>query len=119
MRVTLYPPGERRRAAGSAAARLPGRALGGVVAATAGRPTAARRRHERPILGATFHFGKPCVAGTRIPVVDVLELIGEGISFEQIRKDFFPDLEPEDLRACVRYAIALADTEEIQLAASA
>ena len=51
-------------------------------------------------------------------MVDVLELIGEGISFERIREDFFPDLEPQDLRACVRYAIALADTEEIRVAAS-
>ncbi len=66
-----------------------------------------------------IHFGKPCVAGTRIPVVDVLELVGEGVSFQQIREDFFPDLKLEDIRACVRYAIALADTEEIRLAASA
>ncbi len=73
---------------------------------------------ERIAVDPNIHFGKPCVAGTRIPVTDVLELIGEGISFEQIREDFYPDLEREDIRECVRYAIALADTEEIQLAAS-
>ena len=29
-----------------------------------------------------IHFGKPCVAGTRIPVQDVLELVREGVGFE-------------------------------------
>ncbi len=73
---------------------------------------------ERIAVDPNIHFGKPCVAGTRIPVVDVLELVGEGVSFQQIRGDFYPDLEPEDIQACVRYAIALADTEEIRLAAT-
>ncbi|MCP3958775.1 MAG: DUF433 domain-containing protein [bacterium] len=75
--------------------------------------------HERIVVDPNIHFGKPCVRGTRIPVVDVLELVGEGIDFATIISDYFPDLEAEDIRACVRYAIALADTEEIRLAASA
>ncbi len=74
---------------------------------------------KRIAVDPNIHFGKPCVAGTRIPVVDVLELVGEGVSFQQIREDFFQDLKLEDIQACVRYAIALADTEEIRLAASA
>lgn len=48
-----------------------------------------------------IHFGKPCVAGTRIPVRAVLELIGEGHSFDEINQDFYPDLHPEDIRACI------------------
>ena len=52
-----------------------------------------------------IHFGKPCVAGTRIPVVDVLELVREGISFKTIRSDYFPDLQEDDIRACIHYAI--------------
>lgn len=51
------------------------------------------------------HFGKPCVAGTRIPVRVVLELVREGLSFAEIIRDYYPDLEPEDVRACLQYAI--------------
>ena len=34
---------------------------------------------ERIVVDPTIHFGKPCIAGTRIPVEDVLELIQENI----------------------------------------
>lgn len=50
-----------------------------------------------------IHFGKPCIAGTRIPVENVLELIQEGIHFEKIIKDYYPDLTMEDVKACVQY----------------
>jgi small subunit ribosomal protein S13 len=43
------------------------------------------------------HFGKPCVSGTRIPVQDVLELIRDGIPFDRIIRDYYPDLTDEDL----------------------
>ena len=55
---------------------------------------------ERIEVNPNIHFGKPCVAGTRIPVVDVLEVVSEGLSFEQITKDHYPDLELDDIRAC-------------------
>lgn len=60
-----------------------------------------------------IHFGKPCVVGTRIPVQSVLELLREDLSFEAIRQDYYPDLSPKDIRACVQYAIALVAAEEI------
>ena len=70
---------------------------------------------ERIVVDPAIHFGKPCVAGTRIPVVDVLELVGEGIPFATILEDYYPDLSLDDIRSCVRYAIELADTEEIHI----
>jgi uncharacterized protein (DUF433 family) len=33
--------------------------------------------------------------------VDVLDLVAEGISFEKITEDYYPDLEIEDISACV------------------
>ena len=63
-----------------------------------------------------IHFGKPCVAGTRIPVLNVLELVGEGLSFETIVQDYYPELQIEDVRACVRYAIEVIAAEEIHIA---
>ncbi|MFM2064863.1 MAG: hypothetical protein RLZZ507_4534, partial [Cyanobacteriota bacterium] len=42
-------------------------------------------------------------------------LVKEGLSFETIIQDYYPDLEVEDIRACLRYAIALVAAEDIHL----
>jgi uncharacterized protein (DUF433 family) len=62
-----------------------------------------------------IHFGKPCVAGTRVPVQSVLELVREAIPFEVIIRDYYPDLESEDIKACIQYAIEVVQTEDIHL----
>jgi uncharacterized protein (DUF433 family) len=64
-----------------------------------------------------IHFGKPCVAGTRIPVQAVLELVREAIPFETIIRDYYPDLLVEDIQACLQYAIDVVQTEDIHLGA--
>ena len=64
-----------------------------------------------------IHFGKPCIAGTRITVQSVLELLDEGLTFKEIVRDYYPDIAVEDVRACVRYAIALVAAEDIHLRA--
>ena len=48
---------------------------------------------ERISVSSQIHFGKPCVAGTRISVQSVLELVREGLSFSQIIQDYYPDLD--------------------------
>ena len=70
---------------------------------------------ERITVDPEVHFGKPCIAGTRITVQGVLELLGEGLSFDEIIQGYYPDLTPEDIRACVQYAIALVAAEDIHL----
>ena len=50
-------------------------------------------------INPAIHFGKPCVAGTRIPVQSVLEVVREGIPFDQIVRDYYPDLTIEDIQA--------------------
>jgi uncharacterized protein (DUF433 family) len=72
---------------------------------------------ERIAIHPQIHFGKPCVAGTRIPVRSVLELVREGLSFAEIIRDYYPDLQPEDIRACVQYAMDVLAVEDIHLAA--
>lgn len=47
--------------------------------------------------------GQPCVRGLRITVYDVLDLLGSGMSEIEILADY-PELEVEDLRACLRFA---------------
>ena len=47
--------------------------------------------------------GRPCVRGMRIRVTDVLDLLGAGLSAQEIVAEL-PDLEAEDVRACVEFA---------------
>lgn len=75
--------------------------------------------NERITVNPQIHFGKPCVAGTRIPVQNVLELVREDLSFADIIRDYYPDLEPEDIRACIQYALDAVALEEIRLATPA
>ncbi|HUS46618.1 MAG TPA: DUF433 domain-containing protein [Phycisphaerae bacterium] len=64
------------------------------------------------------HFGKPCVTGTRIPVVDVLELVRQGIPFDHIIRDYYPDLKTDDIQACVQYAIEVLGAEDLHVTTS-
>lgn len=49
--------------------------------------------------------GKPVVRGMRYPVESILEYLASGDSFEDILAEF-PDLERDDLLACLEYAAA-------------
>lgn len=56
--------------------------------------------------------GKPCIRGMRIRVSDVLELLAQGVSEATILQDF-PDLQPEDIRACLHFAAKRTDLERL------
>ncbi len=47
--------------------------------------------------------GQPCIRGLRVTVQDVLEYLAAGMSAEEILDDF-PDLNVDDIRACLAYA---------------
>jgi uncharacterized protein (DUF433 family) len=70
---------------------------------------------ERITVDPKIHFGKPVIKGTRITVQNVLELINEGLTFEQIIQDYYPDLKKDDIHACLQYAIALVAAEDIHI----
>ena len=50
-----------------------------------------------------IRFGKPCIAGTRIAVVDILQWLASGMSFQNIIEDF-PRLKEEHIRAALSFA---------------
>ncbi|MEG4209573.1 DUF433 domain-containing protein [Microcoleus sp. S13_B4] len=52
--------------------------------------------------------GRPCIRGMRIRVIDILELLAAGLSFEQILEEL-PDLELEDIKAALLYAVRKLD----------
>jgi uncharacterized protein (DUF433 family) len=72
--------------------------------------------NERIEINPEVHFGKPCVTGTRIPVLRVLELVSEGVSFDEIVRDDYPDLQVDDVRACIQYAMDVVSAEDIHIA---
>ncbi|MEK6607168.1 MAG: DUF433 domain-containing protein [Myxococcota bacterium] len=47
--------------------------------------------------------GRPCVRGMRIRVSDVLDLLASGLTAHQVLEEL-PDLQPEDIAACLRFA---------------
>lgn len=47
--------------------------------------------------------GRPCVRGLRIRVTDVLDLLAAGLAPAQVLEEL-PDLEIEDIAACLRFA---------------
>lgn len=49
--------------------------------------------------------GKPCIRGMRWPVEVILGMLGDGMSVVQILEDH-PELEKEDILACLQYANA-------------
>lgn len=52
--------------------------------------------------------GKPCIRGLRIRVKDVLELLASGMAAQQVL-DEYPDLEADDIKACLLFAAHRAD----------
>lgn len=47
--------------------------------------------------------GRPCIRGLRITVYDVLDQLSAGMTVEHLIENF-PELELEDIRACLGFA---------------
>jgi uncharacterized protein (DUF433 family) len=58
---------------------------------------------ERITLNFAQCGGRPCVRGMRIRASDVFDLLAAGLSAPEILEEM-PDLEDDDIRACVAYA---------------
>ena len=63
---------------------------------------------ERITINPNQCGGCPCVRGMRIRVKDVLDMLSGGATQEEILSDF-PDLEAENIRACIAYAARYLD----------
>ena len=59
--------------------------------------------------------GRPCIRGTRMRVVDILELLSAGASVEEILNDY-PGLERDDVLASLEYAARQTDHLVLQTA---
>ena len=68
---------------------------------------------KRITANADIFGGKPIVRGMRISVELILSLLAQGVPQAEILADY-PDLEPDDVRACLAYAhsVIAGDTLE-------
>jgi uncharacterized protein (DUF433 family) len=57
----------------------------------------------RITIDPTVCHGKPVIRGLRYPVESLLEYLAGGDSFDDVLAEF-PDLEREDLQACIQFA---------------
>ncbi len=73
---------------------------------------------QRITLNPEVCFGKPTIRNMRYPVEMILDLVGAGMSFSEILADY-PDLEKEDLQACLLFASKLVKGNSIHKALAA
>ena len=60
------------------------------------------------------HFGKPVIAGTRVPVELVVGKIAGGMTFAEVEREY--DLAPAQVQAALKYAAYLVAEEELVFA---
>ena len=61
--------------------------------------------------------GKPCVRGLRYPVETILEYLAGGDSVQDLLAEF-PDLEREDIFACLEFSRRILAAKSVHLALS-
>jgi len=59
--------------------------------------------------------GKPCIRGLRYPVESILEYLAGGDSVEQVLAEF-PDLERDDILACLEFSRKMLAAKSVHLA---
>jgi uncharacterized protein (DUF433 family) len=58
---------------------------------------------SRITINPEIYHGKPAIRGLRYPVESILEYLVGGDTFEDLLAQF-PDLQREDLQACIEFA---------------
>ena len=67
---------------------------------------------ERITINPEILFGKPSIRNMRYSVVLILDLLSAGMTNQEILEDY-PDLEKEDIQACLVFAARLATVSSI------
>ena len=69
-------------------------------------------REKRVMVSPDVMGGKPVVRGTRVTVARILDLLAQGMTPDEVLKEF-PQLTPADVKACLAYGAGLANHEEV------
>ena len=70
---------------------------------------------SRIVIDPDICGGRPTIAGTRVRVNDVLDMLADGVDRQTILADF-PYLADEDISAAIRYAAAFLNHRVVQAA---
>jgi uncharacterized protein (DUF433 family) len=58
---------------------------------------------DRITINPEICHGKPCIRNMRWPVEVIIDMLGSGMSYEEILEDH-PELDKEDILACLNFA---------------
>jgi uncharacterized protein (DUF433 family) len=64
--------------------------------------------NERIIIDPNICHGQACIKDTRIPVHQIIAMLANGDTIEELLKEY-PSLKQEDILACLDYAASLAE----------
>jgi uncharacterized protein (DUF433 family) len=66
--------------------------------------------NDRITIDPSICHGQACVKGTRIPVHQIVHMLANGDSIEELLHEY-PSLTREDILACLDYAASLAEEQ--------
>ncbi|MDP2724714.1 MAG: DUF433 domain-containing protein [Syntrophales bacterium] len=66
--------------------------------------------YERISINPKVCHGQACVKGTRIPVYQIIRMIANGDTIDELLKEY-PSIKREDILACLDYAAALTEEQ--------
>jgi len=67
---------------------------------------------ERISINPNVCHGQACIKGTRIAVYLIVQMLANGDTIDELLEDY-PSITKEDILACLAYAGALAEDENI------
>ena len=70
---------------------------------------------QRITIDPEVNHGKPSIRGLRYPVESILEYLAGGDTVESLLTEF-PDLEKDDILACLEFARHVIQTKSVHLA---
>jgi len=71
--------------------------------------------NDRIVIDPNICHGQACVKGTRVAVHQLVRMLANGDTIEDLVADY-PSLKREDILACLDYAASLAEEQVIVLA---
>ena len=66
--------------------------------------------YERITIDPNICHGQACIKGTRIPVHQIIGMLANGDTIEELLNEY-PSLERDDILACLDYAASLAEEQ--------
>jgi len=67
---------------------------------------------ERISVDPNICHGQACIKGTRIPVHQILHMLANGDTMDELLKDY-PSLKRDDIFACIEYAASLTEEQVV------